>query len=115
MPGRPAAQPIQAATGQPYGQAGEQMAAQRVVPMADTRPETPTTSPPPAPAAVPRAPLPRLDAPSQRPNEPVTALPQTNPVDPAMIQLVLKMAAQPNAPKPIRDLAQRLVTMFGGV
>lgn len=47
--------PVRTATGQTYGQAGAQQAAQSAVPMAPPRPTTP------------------LGAPTTRPNEPVTA------------------------------------------
>jgi len=61
--------PAKAATGQTYGEAGKQLAAQRAVPMA----ASPTAV---APVATPRiAPgqLGPLDRPTERPNEPVTA------------------------------------------
>jgi hypothetical protein len=56
--------PIRTATGQTYGQAGAQQAAQRAVPMA---PPSATPLAPPSSSAVP------LNAPTARPNEPVTA------------------------------------------
>lgn len=62
-----------AATGQAYGEAGKQLAAQAAVPMGPS----PTTAPvaPPAPQGPPIQPgsLGALDRPSERPNEPVTA------------------------------------------
>jgi hypothetical protein len=74
--------PAAAASGQTYGKRSKQMAAQRALPMA--RPATdavPVASPqaatpapqgPPAPAVMPGQVVP-LTAPSQRPDEPVTA------------------------------------------
>lgn len=69
--------PIAAATGQAYGEAGQQLTAQRAIPIA----------PPPAPATAapgpagpgagmtpgPVSPITPLDAPTERPGEPVTA------------------------------------------
>lgn len=69
--------PVQAATGQQYGMHKAQVDAQRAQPMGPS--PSPTVPPPAAPAgpSVPPAPLPGqvvgLDAPSERPNEPVTA------------------------------------------
>lgn len=84
---RPA--PIDAPTGQPYGVRAEQIAAQRAIPIARpatdsvppaTAPRPPATAPPPGRPtgpAMPTGPAPGevvpLDAPSQRPDEPVTA------------------------------------------
>ena len=73
--------PMAAATGQQYGKAGEQMAAQRAMPV--SRPATdavpsagPSMGGAPRPTAPP-GPLPGgltpLDAPTQRPGEPLTA------------------------------------------
>lgn len=60
-----------AATGQTYGEAGKQLASQRVVPMAAPPTDNvPTTQA--QPVAVPGSMGP-LDRPSERPNEPVTA------------------------------------------
>ena len=59
--------PATAVPGQPYGEAGEQLAAQEAVPMGT--PPTPRVSPRPSPAP---GSLPYLDA-TQRPHEPVTA------------------------------------------
>lgn len=56
-----------AATGQPYGQAGAQLAAQRAVPIASA-PPLPEGEPPQW--SMPQ--LPSLSGPSQRPDEPVT-------------------------------------------
>jgi hypothetical protein len=70
--------PMQAATGQTYGKHAEQIAAQRAVPMAG--PPSTATAPAPhasAPIRPVQGPLPGqvlpLDAPSTRPNEPLTA------------------------------------------
>lgn len=69
--------PVQAATGQQYGAAKAQMDAQRAVPIA--RPATdnvPTARPAAGPPALPMPPpgmLTPLDAPTTRPNEPLTA------------------------------------------
>ena len=61
---------IQAATGQTYGEAGKQMAAQRAVPMGAPPTETPAQ-------AQARRPMPGslgdLTRPTDRPNEPITA------------------------------------------
>jgi hypothetical protein len=61
---------IQAATGQTYGEAGKQMAAQRAVPMGAPPTETPVQ-------AQARRPMPGslgdLTRPTDRPNEPITA------------------------------------------
>lgn len=62
-------QPVRVATGQTYGRAGEQADAQRALPL-------PAPAPPPAPPAqgtVTAGPLTPLNAPTQRPNEPLTA------------------------------------------
>lgn len=79
-------QPIRAATGQAYGERAEQVAAQRAIPLAGRTspgPSAPPTRPPvagssgggrggPALSLMPGQ-LTPLDAPSQRPDEPVTA------------------------------------------
>lgn len=74
--------PMAAASGQQYGRKAEQMAAQRALPVA--RPSTDAVSvapaprvggpgtPSPAPGLLPGQVVP-LDAPTQRPNEPLTA------------------------------------------
>ena len=72
-----------AASGQQYGRRAEQMAAQRAVPVARPATDAAPASPPAAGAAPPTGrpavdgPLPGqligLDAPSQRPGEPITA------------------------------------------
>lgn len=61
-------QPVMAAAGQTYGSRGMQEDAQRAVPL-------PAPAPPPTPSArgmVTAGPLTPLNAPTQRPNEPVT-------------------------------------------
>jgi hypothetical protein len=71
--------PARAASGQTYGKRSEQMAAQRAMPISrpstDAVPSAPTGAGPAPPA--PTGPRPGgvvpLDAPSQRPNEPLTA------------------------------------------
>lgn len=60
--------PRQAAKGQPYGEAGKQMASQQVVPMGP-----PPTSAGPASQAVAPGSLGAFNRPTERPNEPVTA------------------------------------------
>lgn len=70
--------PPQAATGQPYGVAGAQLAAQRVVPVASGPLAAAQDGGPATPAVLAQQPyqmpqLPPLDAASARPNEPVTA------------------------------------------
>ena len=59
---------IQAATGQTYGEAGKQIAAQRAVPLG----APPTQAPPQAPRPMPGS-LGDLTRPTERPNEPITA------------------------------------------
>jgi hypothetical protein len=58
----------QAAKGQPYGEAGKQLAAQEVVPMA----APPTVARPASPAVAPGS-LGAFNRPTERPNEPLTA------------------------------------------
>lgn len=98
--------PKQAATGQPYGEAGKQLAAQEAIPMG-----APPAPPPPEPGA--RGPFTR---PTERPDEPVTAGmpvgpgagPSVNPAFPmappapgspqAIVEILRAIAAQaPNA------------------
>lgn len=71
--------PVQTARGQPYGAAGEQRKSQSIVPLASPAPPTPALAPatpqtgiPGAPPSSPRASIP-LDAPTARPDEPVTS------------------------------------------
>ena len=60
---------IQAATGQTYGEAGKQMAAQRAVPMGSAPTDVaPTATPRPVPGT-----LGSLTRPTERPTEPITA------------------------------------------
>jgi hypothetical protein len=60
---------IQAATGQTYGEAGKQMAAQRAVPMGSAPTDVaPTATPRPVPGT-----LGSLTRPTERPSEPITA------------------------------------------
>lgn len=73
--------PVQAATGQAYGVAGQQTAAQRAVPMGP-----PPSQPPPQQAAAPSVnpiaqpgTLGAFDRPSERPHEPITAGAATGP------------------------------------
>ena len=61
---------IQAATGQTYGEAGKQMAAQRAVPMG--APQTESQAPAQAPRPMPGS-LGSLTRPTDRPDEPITA------------------------------------------
>lgn len=61
-------QPVQAASGQSYGSRGTQEEAQKAIPL-------PAPAPPPGPTAqgpVTAGPLTPLNAPTQRPNEPLT-------------------------------------------
>lgn len=74
----PAPLPIAAPTGQPYGAAAQQLAAQKAVPMASGPVINPTPPPNPAvppaggpPPVVPGS-LPPLDRASERPTEPLT-------------------------------------------
>jgi hypothetical protein len=64
--------PAKAATGQTYGEAGKQMAAQRAVPMAAPPTDVAPTATPQQPRIAPGAMGP-LDRPTERPDEPVTA------------------------------------------
>ena len=100
-----------AATGQTYGAAGAQLAAQRAVPLAGTAAGVPP-APPGAPGISTAAPPPPPDLyrPTERPGEPVThglptgpgagpeALPiqQTSAADPVAIQIRAMFAANPN-------------------
>lgn len=70
---RPAVLPASAAPNQPYGAAGAQLAAQKIAPMG-SGPQLPQGAPPQQaeePYTMPQ--MTPLDAPSARPNEPVTA------------------------------------------
>ncbi len=62
--------PVQAATGQPYGAAGQQMEAQRAIPLTTpgVAPQRQQGAPYPAPGS-----LGALDRPTERPDEPLTA------------------------------------------
>jgi len=64
--------PAKAATGQTYGEAGKQMAAQRAVPMAAPPTDVAPTATPQRPRVAPGSMGP-LNRPTERPNEPVTA------------------------------------------
>lgn len=68
------AQAVKTTTGQAYGQAGQQAAAQRAVPLAQT-PPVPTGGPPAAPGGAWSYPedVPNLTDPTGRPDEPITA------------------------------------------
>lgn len=131
---RPA--PITAAPGQPYGQAGQQIAAQRVQPMGSQ----PIAGAPSPPAGAPDiaslmqqhaantgiTPGQHMQAPTARPNEPVThGLPMGPGAGPEALtgvgaaarsgamsqatvgQLLSSLASQPNAPTAVQDLAAR--------
>jgi hypothetical protein len=135
--------PAQAASGQQYGMRGQQMAAQRALPVA--RPATdavPSGGSPaaggPAGAGTPAGPLPGsltpLDAPTQRPGEPVTTgLPvgagagpealgplgqlesDNGAKDLAMYLPALEfIASQPGATAQTRNLVRRLRGAAGG-
>lgn len=102
----------QAATGQTYGEAGQQMAAQQAVPMA----QSPATAP--AQQAKPRptpGSLGALDRPTERPNDPMMPMPDAGPgmftpADPVVEELSLLYAQFPND-----DLANLLSALrFGG-
>ena len=64
--------PAKAATGQTYGEAGKQMAAQRAVPMAAPPTDVAPTATPQQPRVAPGSMGP-LSRPTERPDEPVTA------------------------------------------
>jgi len=64
--------PAKAATGQTYGEAGKQMAAQRAVPMAAPPTDVAPTATPQQPRVAPGSMGP-LNRPTERPDEPVTA------------------------------------------
>ena len=88
----------QAATGQTYGEAGQQMAAQRAVPMA----QSPATAP--AQQAKPRptpGSLGALDRPTERPNDVLMPMPNAapgmfTPANPVLEELSLLYAQFPN-------------------
>lgn len=134
---RPA--PITAAPGQPYGQAGQQIAAQRVQPMGSQ----PIAGAPSPPAGAPDiaslmqqhaantgiTPGQHMQAPTARPNEPVThglpmgpgagpealtgvgAAAREGTVDQGTLANVLQsMASGPSATAAIRDLANRAMS-----
>lgn len=101
--------PMQAATGQPYGAATAQLNAQRAVPMG--RPVTDQV-PMPAPGGPPSAPpvppggVTPLHAPSQRPDEPVTAgLPVGPGAGPAGLSLLSPAAGYATAQQQVQALA----------
>jgi len=116
------AQPVRVATGQPYGEAGAQAAAQRAVPLPQT-PGPPTVAAAPPVSGPPGGPYPgevtSLQAPTQRPNEPLThglpmgpgagpeVLPQTAPPD-NVGSLVARLASQPGATPELQFLASYL-------
>ena len=64
--------PAKAATGQTYGEAGKQIAAQRAVPMAAPPTDVAPTATPQQPRVAPGSMGP-LNRPTERPDEPVTA------------------------------------------
>lgn len=64
--------PAKAATGQTYGEAGKQVAAQRAVPMAAPPTDVAPTATPQQPRVAPGSMGP-LSRPTERPNEPLTA------------------------------------------
>ena len=115
---------VQAATGQAYGAAGAQKAAQKVIPMASAPglPQ-PQNAPVPGMESQPSAPLTSLFAPTQNPSEPVTAGVANSPgvgpealnlPDPATQQYqsakvqIQQMASDPNASPALQWLAQRI-------
>lgn len=88
----------QAAKGQQYGQASQQMAAQRAVPMAASPADaTPTPQRPrPTPGG-----LGALDRPSERPNDPLAPMYQNTPLmfntsDPVIDEISMLYAQYPN-------------------
>lgn len=85
-------QPIRTATGQPYGAAGQQAAAQRVIPLPDRRGsgETPAAGPPGqgAPAGPAARQVPDVYGPTDFPDEPVTAGAALGPGSPSMEPLL---------------------------
>lgn len=87
----------QAATGQTYGAAGQQMAAQQAVPMG----QSPTSAAPaPRPRPTPGS-LGALDRPTERPNDMLMPMPDAGPgmftpADPVIEELSLLYAQFPN-------------------
>jgi hypothetical protein len=101
----------QAATGQTYGEAGRQMAAQKAVPMG----QSPVTAPAPAQPRPTPGSLGALDRPTERPNDTLAPIYQNtptmfNPADPVLEELSMLYEQYPND-----DLANLLSALrFGG-
>lgn len=90
----------QAAKGQQYGQAGQQMAAQRAVPMAKAPSDVAPAGAAPRPKPTPGG-LGALDRPSERPNEPLAPMYQNTPLmfstsDPVIEEISMLYAQYPN-------------------
>lgn len=101
----------QAATGQTYGEAGRQMAAQQAVPIATSPAEAPAPQRPrPTPGS-----LGALDRPTERPNDQMVPMFQQtplsfNPADPVLEELSMLYEQYPND-----DLANLISALrFGG-
>lgn len=106
-------QPIATLKGGTFGSAQTSRDAQRAVPLAAV--PTPTDGGPPRPRAS-LPPLP-LTAPTQRPNEPLTAVPDPEPdVDEDLrewVPVLRELASYPNASLDLRELAARAAARFG--
>ena len=90
----------QAAPGQQYGQAAQQMAAQRAVPMGPSPSAAPAPQETQAPRPVPGQ-LGALDRPTERPNDPLVPMYQDTPMmfkptDPVVEELSLLYSQYPN-------------------
>lgn len=117
---------VQAATGQPYGAAGAQKAAQQAIPMGTPSLPQPQSAPVQGmqpDQGQPSAPLTSLFAPTQKPNEPVTAGVANSPgVGPDALNIpepivgqyqsakvmIQQLASDPNASPALQWLAQRI-------
>lgn len=109
--------------GQTYGQAGQQLAAQKAVPMAPPPVAAPAGGAPPAPTPVPQGPPPgsrgAFNRPTERPLEPVTAGVPSGPgpgpesvvglggaqQDQTVGALLNRLAAQPGASANVQAMA----------
>ena len=100
--------PAQALPDQPYGVAGQQLAAQKQLPMGPPGSTSPGAGLPspgqPAPALPPPGSLPPLNAPTTRPNEPVT---HGSPSGPGAGPEVLNL---PSSPQTVGQMLTQLST-----
>ena len=84
--------PAQAASGQPYGQAGAQLASQAAVPMGP--PPTGMSAPPATGSPGPQPGALDFARPTERPNEPITTAPPAPPDDTASLSALLNHLGQ---------------------